>query len=491
MSHNPSKALPIKCLQLSLLPKQHLQNCTKTNHVKYIETRPFLVVNIAIILTSKQSQSMQSTQEAQTAGYTQARSCNALATIHLEQLQIDDKPRDVLHKILSLSFVISEPSAHVVQHHDASRSTASRELHRSSDDYLTPSSNSKVQPSPTRAIGWGSCGIVYEELGTSHVIKRAIKGNAALSEDCRLLNDLLMHKTVEEAFDRLLKKQSVPPSFHVPRLYSYMSRNDRMCWSTHARMFADGDRTPEDLLLSERIPPVHDVARRALIDQYCPEELKAGARLQDSNKDCLVRLYLGKRRDLVPRIRPRQFFGLQNFPLCLDQMQDLGLETQQYAIVMAEALAMMHWEARIDAADVEFVLGGPPSLTHRPVPSLQILLQSRAISPTEVAMSQSEAGATHIWLLDFNQCQAITMDEHGVDQAVKRFFDNDPYYPRPSATGSKDMALWDVFASQYLGVSNHIVDPKSGHLPQLFIEKVKERARKKAEAAQRSGGLET
>ena len=31
------------------------------------------------------------------------------------------------------------------------------------------------------------------------------------------------------------------------------------------------------------------------------------------------------------------------------------------------------------------------------------------------------------------------MNETGVDQAVKRFFDNDPYYPRPTQeTSEKD-----------------------------------------------------
>lgn len=117
------------------------------------------------------------------------------------------------------------------------------------------------------------------------------------------------------------------PRFHAPRLHSYMSRNDRLCWSAHAQIFPDGDRTPEDLLLCERIIPIHLVARHALIDRYCSEELKAGARLQDSNDNCQVRLYLGKRRDLVSRLRPRRFFGLRNFSLCLDQVQELGLDT--------------------------------------------------------------------------------------------------------------------------------------------------------------------
>ena len=268
---------------------------------------------------------------------------------------------------------------------------------------------------------------MYEQLGTTHVWKRAINGNAALSEDCRLENDLVMHKAVEAASNRVNRK-GFASRLRIPRLYSYMSRSEKTCWSTHAQLFAEGDRDSEDLLLSERIPPIHQIARQALIGVYCPQALQSGARIQSSNDDCLVRLYLGKRRDQTTRLQPRRFFGLRNFPLCLDQMHELGLDTASYAIAMAEALAVMHWNAKIDAADVEFVLGGPPSLTHVPLPSSEQTLTSKNL-PSFISGSGSEG--THIWLLDFNQCQPIQMNEQGVDQAVKRFFDNDPYYPRP------------------------------------------------------------
>lgn len=33
-------------------------------------------------------------------------------------------------------------------------------------------------------------------------------------------------------------------------------------------------------------------------------------------------------------------------------------------------LAIMHWEVRIDAADVEFVLGGAPGLGHERLPTV-------------------------------------------------------------------------------------------------------------------------
>lgn len=55
---------------------------------------------------------------------------------------------------------------------------------------------------------------------------------------------------------------------------------------------SSGGQIPENLLLLEYIPPFHPLARHALIDHYCPEELRADAKLQESNNDCLVRPYL-------------------------------------------------------------------------------------------------------------------------------------------------------------------------------------------------------
>ncbi|KAK7184323.1 hypothetical protein PSPO01_09700 [Paraphaeosphaeria sporulosa] len=37
-------------------------------------------------------------------------------------------------------------------------------------------------------------------------------------------------------------------------------------------------------------------------------------------------------------------------------MEALGIDARSYVKAMAEALAMMHWGARIDANDVGFVL---------------------------------------------------------------------------------------------------------------------------------------
>ena len=96
---------------------------------------------------------------------------------------------------------------------------------------------------------------------------------------------------------------------------------------------------------------------------------------------------------------------------------------------------------------------------------------------------------THTWLLDFSQCQPISMDETGIDQAVKRFMDNDPYFPRPfMPLGGIDGDLWTFFQKAYIRVSSRILAGSEWDTPPLlFIAKlvraVHERLDRKAEAA--------
>ena len=160
----------------------------------------------------------------------------------------------------------------------------------------------------------------------------------------------------------------------------------------------------------------------------------------------------------------------------------------QYALAMAEALAVMHWKAKIDAADVEFVLGGLPCPTHFRVPSSQQILELQGRARVPMTMSHSVFGATHIWPLDFNQCQPLSVYESGIDQAVKRFSDNDPYYPRSPMDPNLD--VWEAFKLQYLAISQRLLDGKHQTLPALFLHRVNlahlERFRIKAEAASSS-----
>lgn len=79
------------------------------------------------------------------------------------------------------------------------------------------------------------------------------------------------------------------------------------------------------------------------------------------------------------------------------------------------------------------------------------------------------------------------MDESGITQAVKRFFDNDPYYPRPHASTTSEQRLWEIFKQRYLEVSKTILGAEYQDLPTLFMEGISQtmliRIQKKAEAA--------
>ncbi len=164
-------------------------------------------------------------------------------------------------------------------------------------------------------------------------------------------------------------------------------------------------------------------------------------------------------------------------------MQELELDTQHFACLMAETLAILHWQVQIDAADVEFVLGGAPSLSHAPLPAYQKLQELGSNTSTIANTVAQGAGTTHLWLLDFNQCQPITQDAQGVDQAVKRFLDNDPYYPRPSSSaGSVDDQLWQAFKAGYLDFSSQVFgglafDDELRSLPLLFVERLEDALR--------------
>lgn len=85
-------------------------------------------------------------------------------------------------------------------------------------------------------------------------------------------------------------------------------------------------------------------------------------------------------------------------------MEDLGLDTIDYAFPMADTLAIMHWEARIDAAAVEVVFGGALCLAQEPLPDLAKLKELKEGSSTYVDPVQFQAAAPHMWLLGFNQC---------------------------------------------------------------------------------------
>lgn len=298
-------------------------------------------------------------------------------------------------------------------------------------------------------IGAGSCGTVWTESEGSRFAYKREDGTRPAGH---LSNDYEMHGRVLQAIEAF----SNPNKILVPARDSFVGRNDAW-WSTNLARFAP-DLEPCNLLISECIQPVGERIRRNLIDSYCPGSIQELIRTNERDRDCLVRLYYGRRRFRACGERRFGGFSLRNFPLHIDQMVDIGINMDAHLKTMAEALAIMHWSAGIDADDVEFVLGAPRSKESEPC----------------------------LWVLDFDCCKPITMDEDGVNAALEAFFRNDPYFPRPKEPESRDKYLWEASRDRYLAVSQEILGCDMEHLATSFVckvERIQQERRKSSRTA--------
>lgn len=132
-----------------------------------------------------------------------------------------------------------------------------------------------------------------------------------------------MHTKVAESFD----KMKFPIGVHVPGVEYFVSREDDEWWFHNLNRFPVDYRMRTPLLGSQRILPLPKPIRESLVDTYCPKKIAAQVKADPANKDCLVRVYLGKRRQRINT----SFFQLRNFPLHLDQMEELELDIHRFA----------------------------------------------------------------------------------------------------------------------------------------------------------------
>ncbi|ETI26396.1 hypothetical protein G647_03173 [Cladophialophora carrionii CBS 160.54] len=276
-----------------------------------------------------------------------------------------------------------------------------------------------------RRIGQGFCGTVWAAEGGKLAMKREDGGPGR-----SLLNDYNMHTLVLET----ASQQKV--NVRVPRWPEFFKSEDGW-WG----------------MRSNRLHSLQRALRRT------QPTTAAGAiatiKANDADRDCLVRPYLGRRKIQNETRRGRNFFSLRNYPLHLNQAEDLDLPILEYSHGMAEILAMMHWTAKIDANDIEFVLGGV-----QPQPEI-----------ARKEYTHDFLGTHSLWVLDFDCCKPLTMDDAGIDQAARAFLRNDP-------------TLWIEFRTRYLECSQNFVTGTGVTclgLPEKFIARVAEMHQKGTE----------
>jgi len=365
--------------------------------------------------------------------------------------QEDARPEEVLNQMLSTKASISISSSFLVAENQ--------------DAHDNPELKTFTQ------VGKGQCGTVWALTGTINVLKITNEG-----KDDQLWNDYCNHARIEEAFMQTFS--GFRRNINLPNLGTWISPRNEMFWNEHRNYFLDGIAQPTNGFLSERIFPVQLQVRSAIIDAFAPNQVKKSKEsflLQQENKDCLIRIYLGRRQGRLAS----STFKLRNFDMTVNEMEFLHLDTAFYAETLAQTLAIIHWKAKLDANDVEFVFGCAPTVKRRPT-----IAELEATNRFDVQTLGSEADfgrrSIGIWLLDFDQCKPFPEHMDGVKQLERGFYFNVPYYPRPISEHPKDVALWNTFKESYLVTSAAFT---TSDMPKQFIEAVEAEGRKR-----RSGG---
>jgi hypothetical protein len=323
-----------------------------------------------------------------------------------------------------------------------------------------------------RKIGAGACGAVFAQDRTSLVFKLAKS-----PDHTELWNDYRMHVQIAREFRRHMIDQ-----VRVPEVYFFVPSDRASFWDKHPELLEaakNGVNLPTAALLAERIMPLPSATRELLIDKYCAPRIKDQARADLANRDCLVRVYLGSTKGKIGQM----FFSLRNFKLHLNHMVDLELDTEALARGMGSALAVLHWGAKTDARDVEFVLGSWTKKTIAAEPDM---------NDDEPCYTGPESGViedffcrmTELFMLDFNQVRKITMDDDGVAMAVEAWRLNDPYYPKPLCQTEAEQYVWKAFLVSYLAASDEVMSLEGCKgevlaLPRKFISGITEVERAK------------
>lgn len=331
-------------------------------------------------------------------------------------------------------------------------------------------------------VGQGFCGTVWAEATeadtttSSLVIKRADGG-----PERSLANEQHIHKKILSAAHQHNKTTgnsalaqedaSGTPSnhissddvlVHIPENFAFLEADSGL-WSKLLPRLQHGF-APCQALINERILPMPLEVRELLAGRYARGDKSEVIRLarDKSNECCLIRPYLGKRRPSTGG--PLRFLSLRNFPLHINQMEELALPVEEYAIAMANSLAFLHWVAKVDASDVEVVLARPRS-------------NNTSASIGKKDLQCDTFGRHGMWLLDFDCCKDLEMTADGMLRAARCFWRNDPFYPRPGSKDARDEQLWHLFECQFLKKSRVFLKSENDEiqeLPALLMELILE-----------------
>jgi hypothetical protein len=365
--------------------------------------------------------------------------------------------KEVLKRTLSVGTVISTGLSF------AERMNADRHLSTDTTDY--------------RDIGRGSCGSIFEIPGSANAIK---KGANITS----IWNDYVLTNVAHKSYITWAGLMQIKfPGLRVPRVPSaqlFHSPDSDDYWKANLHHFPKPDQTRAATFFVERILPVPLLTRQAIIGHFYETSQQAQTAEIRENSDCLVRIYLGKKHDMPHKYNSTD--TLRNFPLYLNDAKLLDLPVTVYAEEMAIGLAILHWDAGIDAADTEFVIGNSINAQMKLDP-----VSLRSAPPPVSTAKDFGSRETQMWMLDYDKCSALNLSGAPPDVIVQKYLvavtGNDPYYPNTQL----DKALWGCFRAAYQKASSLInqfkeIEEDVAALPALVMDRWEEWAAENAKA---------
>jgi hypothetical protein len=284
----------------------------------------------------------------------------------------------------------------------------------STKSYTSTAAPNDISQQRSIQIGKGQCGTIYALRGTLKVAKIP----NSTEKVPQLLSDYKIHACILDAMSEV--ETAIRKDINIPDLHSWASPNSKAFWSDCGLRFPPGVDAQNFAMVSNRVLPVPLPVREALVDVLCPpaiQKQKQEFLAKPENKNCLIRIYLGRRATTKEKNNWRNI-GLQNFPLHVNEMEHLQLDTSLFAQIMAQTLAIVHWKAGVDDNDIEFILGSSPLTIHRPMRdelaradewSLGEHFQGdfshrpdrwTAIDPFNIDFTHRSIS---MWLIDFNQ----------------------------------------------------------------------------------------
>ncbi|KAK0615344.1 hypothetical protein B0T17DRAFT_647202 [Bombardia bombarda] len=411
---------------------------------------------------------------------------------------------------------------------------------------LQPTLKPPSEPLPKfHDIAHGTNTTIYAHPGTTlaYKVPNPRSRNSARNLASKLWNNYIVQLRVNASFQSLpyhlsptTTTTTTTTPVEIPHVHWFSRPDDASFWTTHLSRFPATISSPHHqpvtarrpLLCMERIPALPSPVRLALIHKFYPPSIQPTVAAAPGNQDaCVVRPVLG---GCYPAGMEDHVYdtSLRNFPLYANQLRDLGLELADIYTPMAHALAVLHWDTRVNASGVEFILAGAPSRSagvrtggaaaydaglarymmargeearkwgfgQRPEKHKdKCRYDGASFSTYEEATHADVAGrqATALWMVGFDECRNIAMNVGGVQMAVEAFLQTNYCCPRPG--GGDDMrTMWLAFERSYVEFSDDILkyaedvdDVKAKRmLPRYFVNKVAEAIEK---TNQPEGGL--